>query len=119
MSNAPLVAELGSFVSPLGWGPAVIFPTATALQLFAILRRRTAEGVSVLAWSLFAAANICLYAYTEKYTELPSILATLGTAALNLCIVAAAMRYRKRAARNAKEAGRVPGRTAGGPAARD
>jgi uncharacterized protein with PQ loop repeat len=80
----------------LGWVPAVVFPAATALQLAAILRAKSSEGVSIPAWSLFAFANICLFVYTEKYGELESILGALGTALLNLCIVAAAIRYRRR-----------------------
>jgi uncharacterized protein with PQ loop repeat len=86
----PMVFEI------LGWVPALIFPTACGLQLLAILRRRSAEGVSVPAWALFAIANICLFVYTEKYGELESVVGALGTAAINLCIVAAAWRYRKK-----------------------
>ncbi len=86
----PLLFEI------LGWVPAVIFPMASGLQLLAILHRRSAEGVSVPAWALFAIANMCLFVYTEKYGEMESIMGALGTAALNLCIVAAAWRYRKK-----------------------
>lgn len=78
----------------LGWVPAIIFPSATLLQLIVIVRRKTAAGVSVVAWTAYAIANICLFLYTEKYGELESIVGALGTAALNLCIVAAAIRYR-------------------------
>lgn len=80
----------------LGWVPAVIFPTASALQLVTILRRKSSDGVSVPAWALFAIANMCLFVYTEKYGEIESIVGALGTAALNICIVVAAIRYRKR-----------------------
>jgi uncharacterized protein with PQ loop repeat len=80
----------------LGWVPAVVFPGATLVQLFEIVRRKTAAGVSVTAWTAFAVANICLFLYTEKYGELESIMGALGTAAMNLCIVAAAWRYRKK-----------------------
>jgi len=79
----------------LGWVPAVIFPAASGLQLVTILVRRKADGVSIPAWALFAIANICLFVYTEKYGEIESILAALGTAFLNICIVIAAIRYRK------------------------
>ncbi|MEY3142432.1 MAG: hypothetical protein RLY21_925 [Planctomycetota bacterium] len=78
----------------LGWVPAVVFPAATMLQLIVIVRRKTAAGVSVAAWTAYAIANICLYLYTEKHSELESIFGALGTAALNLCIVGAALRYR-------------------------
>lgn len=78
----------------LGWVPAVVFPAATFVQLVEIVRRKTAAGVSVAAWTAFAVANVCLFLYTEKYGELESILGALGTAAMNLCIVGAALRYR-------------------------
>ncbi|MEY3020909.1 MAG: hypothetical protein RIS86_105 [Planctomycetota bacterium] len=81
----------------LGWVPALVFPMATGIQLLSILHTRRADGVSVPAWTLFAAANICLFVYTEKYGEIESILGALGTAVLNLCIVAAAIRYRRAA----------------------
>jgi hypothetical protein len=80
----------------LGWVPAVIFPAASGLQLATILHRRSADGVSVPAWALFAIANMCLFVYTEKYGEIESILGALGTAFLNICIVVAAIRYRKK-----------------------
>lgn len=79
----------------LGWVPAIIFPTASGLQLLAILHRRSAQGVSVPAWALFAVANLCLFVYTEKYDEIESIVGALGTSVLNICIVASALRYRK------------------------
>ncbi len=79
----------------LGWVPALVFPLASGLQLLAILHRRCSLGVSIPAWSLFAIANICLFVYTEKYGELESIIGALGTAMLNICIVVAAVRYRK------------------------
>jgi uncharacterized protein with PQ loop repeat len=83
--------EIASLV---GWIPALVFPLATALQLAAILRARSAKGVSIAAWLLFALANVSLYLYVGKYGELQSILAGLGTATLNLAIVAAALLYR-------------------------
>jgi hypothetical protein len=83
-------------VELLGWVPAIVFPAATGLQLLAILRSRSAKGVSILAWSMFAFANASLFVYTEKYGEIESIVGTLGTAGLNLCIVAAALKYRAR-----------------------
>ncbi|MFM7051007.1 MAG: hypothetical protein ACKOYN_02585 [Planctomycetota bacterium] len=80
----------------LGWVPAVVFPVATGVQLLAILRAKSSEGVSIPAWVMFAVANMCLFLYTEKYAELESIVGALGTAVLNLCIVVAAIRYGKR-----------------------
>lgn len=92
-STLQLAAPLVDF---LGWVPAIVFPAATGLQLLAILRSRSAQGVSVVAWSMFAFANASLFVYTEKYGEIESIVGTLGTAGLNLCIVAAALKYRAR-----------------------
>ena len=77
-----------------GWVPAIVFPSACGIQLLAILRTKNASGVSLPAWSLFAFANISLFIYMEKYGEFESILGSVGTACLNLCIVAAAIRYR-------------------------
>lgn len=107
MDPAATSVEAAGMVEAIGWVPAAVFPIATGVQLLAILRSRSAEGVSLLAWSLFACANVSLYFYTEKHEELASILGTLGTAALNLCIVVTAIRYRKIARRNANTAARV------------
>lgn len=96
-----------SLIKVLGWVPGIVFPGATLLQLVTIVRRKTADGVSIPAWTAFAFANVCLYLYTEKYGELESILGALGTAAMNLCIVAAAIRYRKGARGNPKPAASV------------
>lgn len=89
--------------SALGWVPAIIFPAASGLQLLAILSRRSAAGVSIPAWTLFAVANVCLFVYTEKYDEIESIVGALGTSLLNVCIVLAALRYRDRAPRPAAD----------------
>lgn len=79
------------FASLVGWIPAVVFPGATALQLATIIRRRSARGVSIAAWLLFALANGSLYVYFGRWTEPQAILSTLATATLNLAIVAAAL----------------------------
>jgi uncharacterized protein with PQ loop repeat len=52
-----------------GWLPGIIFPTASALQLHAVIKAKNTQGVSVLSWSLFCLANFCLYIYVEKYWE--------------------------------------------------
>lgn len=77
-----------------GWIPAVIFPSASLLQFMAIVRRKSAAGVSALSWILFAVANISLYFYMERHFELQSIIGALGTALVNLLVVAAIWRYR-------------------------
>jgi len=82
------------FTDWAGWIPAVIFPSASLLQFLAIVRRRSATGVSALSWILFAIANVSLYFYMERYGELQSIFGALGTAAMNLLVVAAIWRYR-------------------------
>lgn len=88
---------LAGLIPFLGWVPAIIFPVATGLQLLAMLRKRCAEGVSIAAWTMFAIANASLFVYTEKYGEIESIVGTLGTAGLNLCIVGVALHYRRAA----------------------
>ncbi len=73
-----------------GWIPAIIFPSATSVQLIKIIREKTAEGVSILAWVLFGFANIGLYFYAEKYFSLQSVIGLLGTAMLDFIIVGTA-----------------------------
>lgn len=77
--------------SVIGWIPAIVFPTATALQLAAIVRARSAKGVSIAGWLLFGVANLSLYIYVERYGELQAILSGLGTAVLNFAIVVVAL----------------------------
>ena len=71
--------------------PALVFPTATALQLWRIVRTRSTAGVSVPAWTLFGVANIGLYVYTERFLEWQAIVGMLLTAALDFGIVAIAL----------------------------
>jgi hypothetical protein len=70
-----------------GWLPGVIFPGATALQLYTIWKKGTAKGVSISTWFLFAIANVGLYIYAQKYDSLQMIVGLLGTAALDVAIV--------------------------------
>lgn len=77
-----------SVIQIAGWLPAIIIPVATALQLFAMLKKRSAEGVSALVWFLFGIANLGLYIYTEKYLEIQALLGLLGTAVIDFVIVA-------------------------------
>lgn len=81
MSTAQLVGVL----------PAVVFPTATLLQLVRIVRARSTAGVSVFAWTLFGIANIALYVYAERYTEWQAILGLLVTAILDFAIAGIAI----------------------------
>lgn len=78
-----------------GWFPAIILPTAAALQLYQIIKYKKTEGVSSLAWLLFAIANIGIYIFAEKYFAIQSILAFLLTAILNILIVIMIQFYKK------------------------
>lgn len=69
-----------------GWLPAIIIPVATIIQLSTILKNRSAQGVSCLTWFLFGVANVGLYLYTEKYTDIQSIAGLLGSAVLDFII---------------------------------
>lgn len=70
-----------------GWIPAMVFPTATAIQLLRLLVARSVAGVSITTWMLFGLANVGLYIYSGKYAEVQSILAMLLTAILDFAIV--------------------------------
>ncbi|MGS2723047.1 hypothetical protein ACVBEJ_04825 [Porticoccus sp. GXU_MW_L64] len=72
--------------------PAVVFPGAALIQLLALVKQRNAQGVSITTWWLFALANICLYVYTGKFTELAAIVTFLGTAILNIAVAITAQR---------------------------
>lgn len=74
-----------------GWLPAVIIPLATIIQLSAILRNRSTTGVSALTWFLFGVANVGLYVYTEKYSDIQSIVGLLGSALLDFVITGLAI----------------------------
>jgi uncharacterized protein with PQ loop repeat len=85
-----------SLVELAGWIPAIIFPSATSVQLIKIVREKTAVGVSVLTWILFGFANIGLYFYAEKYFALQSIIGLLGTAILDFIIVGLAFSFNEK-----------------------
>jgi uncharacterized protein with PQ loop repeat len=77
-----------------GWIPAVVFPSATGLQLAKIIKHKSAKGVSIATWLLFGLSNLGLYAYAEKYTSIQTIAGFLGTALLDFIIAAMAF-YKK------------------------
>lgn len=79
--------------------PAIIFPSASLIQLITLLRRRNAEGVSALSWFCFGVANICLYIYTQKYGEWAAITTFLGTCILNFAVCVLAVYYRRKSRR--------------------
>lgn len=71
--------------------PAIVFPTATALQFTRMVRAGSAAGVSATTWGLFGIANVALYIYADRYTEWQSILGLLGTALLDFAIAGMAL----------------------------
>ena len=78
-----------------GWIPAIILPTATAFQLYRIIKTKNVLGVSMTTWLLLAFANIGLYIFAEKYFEIQAILALLLTAILDILIVISIKYYEK------------------------
>lgn len=78
----------------LGYIPAIVFPLATFLQLYKILRDKDVGGVSVVSWFLFGGANLALYGYVGKYAEPQAICSMLVTGALNLVIALTVLAYR-------------------------
>lgn len=89
----------GFYIELAGWIPAIILPSATSIQLIKIIREKTADGVSLLSWSLFGLANIGLYFYAEKYFSIQSIIGQLGTALLDFIIVGLAVSLNAKKAR--------------------
>lgn len=77
--------------------PAIIFPAASLIQLFTLLKHRNAESISALSWFCFGVANICLYVYTQKYDDWPAITTFLGTSALNFAVAILVLYYRRKA----------------------
>lgn len=77
--------------------PAIIFPAGSMIQLYAIVSRRSADGVSALTWFFAGFANICLYVYTQKYDEWESIIAFLFSSVINFTIFGMAIYYRRKA----------------------
>jgi fatty acid desaturase len=87
-------SSLQQILSMVGWVPTVIFPAATVVKLFAIARRGRADGATALTWSLFAVANVCLYLTIGEWTRPQVVISTLGTAVLQVVVVALALRLR-------------------------
>jgi hypothetical protein len=87
-------SSLQQILSMVGWVPTVIFPAATVVKLFALARRGHADGATALTWSLFAVANVCLYLTIGDWTRPQVVISTLGTAVLQVVVVALALRFR-------------------------
>jgi uncharacterized membrane protein (UPF0136 family) len=69
-----------------GWLPAIIFPSATLLQLIPVLQGQTA-GVSILSWTMFGLANFGAYVFSAQKRTIQIILAFLVTTILDILIV--------------------------------
>ncbi|WP_448550056.1 hypothetical protein [Thalassotalea fusca] len=85
-----------SFIDYIGFVPAIVFPTATLIQLIFLIKTKSSEGVSALAWAAFAIGNVSLYIYTEKYTQIQSIIGLLVPSILQIGIIFLALKYRKK-----------------------
>ncbi|MEE2000153.1 hypothetical protein QWY20_01700 [Alkalimonas sp. MEB108] len=88
-----------SWIDWVGMIPAIIFPVATLVQVVHLLRVKNAAGVSALSWSAFAVGNLALYVYTEKYLEWQALLGLLGTALLQVYLIALILHYQRQAAK--------------------
>lgn len=86
--------SLDAFLSAVGWIPSVVFPLASLIQLVSLVRRGRSNGVSLLTWSMFALANVCLYLTIGEWTKPQVIASTLGAAAVQVAIVVVAARLR-------------------------
>ena len=82
-----------NLIELIGYIPAIIFPAATIIQLLHMLKTKTSEGVSPIAWGAFALGNVSLYVYTEKYYELQSIIGLLVTSVLQFIIIVLVFKY--------------------------
>ena len=83
-----------SFIEVFGYIPAIVFPTATIIQLIHLIKSKTSEGVSPFTWGAFAIGNVSLYIYTEKYSQLQSIIGLLLTSILQIVIIVLVFKYR-------------------------
>lgn len=85
-----------SVIEIFGYIPAIVFPTATIIQLLHLVKAKSSEGVSPITWGAFALGNVSLYIYTEKYSQFQSIVGLLVTSALQLIIIVLVFKYRKK-----------------------
>lgn len=98
----------------VGWIPAVVFPAATVLQLVSLIHRGRADGVSATTWALFALANICLYVTIHEWLRPQVLISTLGTAVLQLVVVALVLKFRAMAKSASTAPASGPARPQGG-----
>jgi hypothetical protein len=78
-----------------GWVPAAVFPAASVLQLLSLAKRGRSDGASATTWSLFALANVCLYLTIGDWFRPQVVIATLGSACLQVVVVVMILRLRK------------------------
>ncbi|MBM4099669.1 MAG: hypothetical protein FJ260_06925 [Planctomycetes bacterium] len=95
MNAAAQLGMLDLFLAGVGWVPAVVFPTASFFQLFALARRGTSDGVSIATWSLFGVANVCLYLTIGEWGKPQVVISTLGAAATQFAVATLAWRLRR------------------------
>ncbi len=88
-------STISDLLNVIGWVPAVVFPAATVSQLFVLTRRRKADGVSAMTWSLFAVANVCLYLTIGEWLRPQILITTLGTAVLQVVVVMTILQLRR------------------------
>lgn len=84
-----------TIIDIIGYIPVVIFPTATIMQLWHLVKSKSSKGVSPVTWGAFALGNFSLYVYTEKYDEPQSIVSFLCTGALQIYIVFLIFKYKR------------------------
>jgi len=82
--------------SLVGWIPAIILPSATAIQLYQIIKTKKSAGISKTAWSLYAIADFGAYIFTEKLLSAQAILAFFLTGVICVLIVFFAKKYEKK-----------------------
>ncbi|MFO0784081.1 MAG: hypothetical protein U0636_10415 [Phycisphaerales bacterium] len=95
---------MNELVQALAVVPAVVFPLASVVQLVVLIKAGNSRGVSVLTWSMFAFANVCLFVYMPNRWEPQALATTLGTATVQVVIVALAVHWRRREKRDGQRA---------------
>jgi lipid-A-disaccharide synthase-like uncharacterized protein len=91
-----------NYIEFIGYIPAIIFPAATMVQLFYLLKSKSAQGVSPATWFSFAVGNLSLYIYTEKYDAVQSIFGQLITSLIQFYIVFLVYKYQRRQTQTVK-----------------
>ena len=110
-------SSLQQILSMVGWVPTIIFPAATVVKLFAIARSGRADGATALTWSLFAVANVCLYLTIGDWMRPQVVISTLGTAVLQVVVVALALKLRASSSASAAASAVSPATSAAGDSA--